>query len=144
MAHGTWWSTNRHRLLRLSEVPADADGVIRRAAFVVPRGTGLSDAAFSLAVVARVKGMDQMALEHAVSEPGTAWRLPRWQPTGTWESTGDPALVFRPGELFRVTFTGPARSFLTIPSRVVAALADSDAAIAPDNPFRAQPPACQI
>ena len=49
-----------------AEVPFDRDGVIRRAAFVVARGAGPPAPAFSLAVVGRLGGMDQGALDAAV------------------------------------------------------------------------------
>ncbi len=45
-----------------SRVPVDDDGVIRRAAFVVPHVMAPPEPAFSLAIAARLAGMDQAAL----------------------------------------------------------------------------------
>ncbi len=115
------------------DIPQEDDGMVRRAAFLVPRSGGRWDPAFSLAVAARLGRMDQSALERALAAPGGIV-LPRWRPGEGW--TGGPPVATRPGELTRINFVGPARAFLTIPSRVVAALGEAGSEVAADNPFR--------
>ena len=117
-------------------VPIDDDGLIRRAVFVVPRGTGPPEPAFSLAIVARLAGMDQQALETVPRSRGMPVSLPAWRSGGGWDLAGGSPLAFRPGELWRINFVGPAKSFLTIPSGAVVPLSDPGAEVAPDNPLR--------
>jgi adenylate cyclase len=117
-------------------VPVDGDGLIRRAAFLVPRAKGPREPAFSLAIAARLAGMDQVALESALRAPSGRLSLPAWQPKGTWMRRGEPPMPIRPGDLWRINFVGPAGSFLTVPSGAVVPLADPGAQIARDNPLR--------
>lgn len=90
-----------------ADVPADQDGVIRRVAPMLPRPGGRATPTLGLAVVAGFTGADP---------------------------AGSAALL--PEGLLRVNYVGPARTFLTIPSGAVAALADPAAEIASDNPLR--------
>lgn len=113
------------------DFPNDLDGTTRRLAPLVPQDGRLVPA-FGVAVAARLAGLDQAALERAVAEG----RLPlaRWRPGGDAEP--GPPIAARPGEYWRINFVGPARSFLTVPSGVVAALDAADAELAADNPLR--------
>lgn len=113
------------------DLPDDLDGTTRRVAPVVPQEGRLAPA-FSMAVTARLAGLDQPALERAVAAGSV--RLARW-PEGEGTAPATP-LDVRPGDFWRINYMGPARSFLTIPSSVVAALADGGAGLAADNPFR--------
>ncbi len=116
-------------------VPVDHDGTIRRAAFLVPRVTGFPEPAFSLAIAARLAGMDQVALETKLRAPGALVPLPAWSGEG-WDMTGHPPVAIQPGELWRINFVGPARSFLTIPSSAMVRLSKPGTEIAQDNPLR--------
>ncbi|HUG36578.1 MAG TPA: adenylate/guanylate cyclase domain-containing protein [Candidatus Limnocylindrales bacterium] len=106
-----------------AEVPIDGDGVIRRAAFLVAPGSAPPEPALSVAVAARLAGLDRPALE-AMVQKGTV-PLPR-RNGGT--------LAAAPNELFRINFLGPAGTFLTIPSDAIVALADPGVDVARDNP----------
>jgi adenylate cyclase len=117
-------------------IPADDDGLIRRAAFLVPRGTGPLEPAFSLAVAARLAGMDQAALEAALRASGGLVSLPAWRAGGGWDPAGAPPGPIPPPELERINIVGPAKSFLTNPSSAVAPLSDPGSEIASDNPLR--------
>lgn len=117
-------------------LPVDGDGVVRRATLLVPRHPGPPEPAFSLAIAARLAGMDQGALETALHPAGGLLRLPAWQPSGGWAMTGGPPLAIYSGELWRINFVGPAQSFLTIPSGAVVPLSHPGVEIARDNPFR--------
>jgi adenylate cyclase len=98
--------------------------VIRRAPLVLTPAGGPIEPAFSTAVVARYFGMSPDALSAAM--------LAGQVPAGArGEPMSSPA-----GQLWRINFVGPARSFLTIPAGSVLALADPDVAPAPDNPLR--------
>ncbi len=129
-------------------VPAEPDGVIRHIVpVVVPaqRASGAREAArrepdavvpsLAVAVAARGAGLDPRPL-------GSAWRgeapvpVPRSRPGRPLESGAAEGVTFRPGALWRINYVGPAKSFFTIPSDVVAALADPAAEIATDNPLR--------
>lgn len=92
-------------------IPEDTDGVVRRAAMLVPRSGGGAEPALALAVVARREGVSPEALARRFGQE-------------------------RAGELVRINYAGPAGSFLTLPSRVVAALGEAGAEVPPDNPFR--------
>jgi adenylate cyclase len=118
-----------------AEVPVDRDGVIRRAAFAIAQGDGTAAPAFSLAVVGRMGGMDQGALDAVVRGERGAPPLPAWRRAGA-PGDGASPVPLRAGELVRINFVGPARSFLTVPSDAVAALAEPAADVAEDNPFR--------
>ncbi|MGH7267518.1 MAG: CHASE2 domain-containing protein [Candidatus Rokuibacteriota bacterium] len=116
-------------------VPVDRDGVIRRAAFVVPHPSAGSMPAFALALVAAIDGTNPPALlERATRDADGRISPPVWR-AGTWQLRG-PALGLRPGERWRINFVGPANSFLTIPSDAVAALAEPEAQVATDNALR--------
>jgi adenylate cyclase len=117
-------------------VPVDDDGVIRRAAFVVPQFTGSPAPALSLAIAARLAGMDQPVLEKALHAPDTKMALPVWRSGEGWDIAGGPPITIRSGELWRINFAGPAKSFLTIPSGAVVPLGEPGAAIASNNPLR--------
>ena len=117
-------------------VPVDDDGMIRRSAFLVPQVTGLPEPALSLAIAARLAGMDQTALEMAIRTPDGKVSLPTWRAGAGWDMAGGPPITIRPGELRRVNFAGPAQSFLTIPSGAVVPLSEPGATIAWNNPLR--------
>jgi adenylate cyclase len=117
-------------------VPVDDDGVIRRAVYALPRGMAPPEPAFSLAIAARLAGMDQMALEMAIRIPDGKVSLPMWGAGENWDLAGGSPITIRPGELWRVNFAGPARSFLTIPSDSVVSLDEPGAEIAWNNPLR--------
>jgi len=127
----------RRRVVSGSDgVPIDPDGVIRRAAFVVPRPDGGPVPALGLAVLAHLGGTDPQALvEKASRAPDGMVSLPVWQPAGSWDVAG-PALRVRTGELWRINFVGPQKSFLTIPGDAVARLGDAGATVAAENPLR--------
>ena len=93
--------------LAAADVPADPDGVIRRVAPMLPRRGGRAAPTLGLALVAGFTGAD---------------------PEG-WAAV-------LPEGLLRINYVGPARTFLTIPSGAVSALADPAAEIASDNPLR--------
>jgi adenylate cyclase len=117
-------------------VPWERDGVIRRAALLVPDGPSRHPA-LSLAIVARLAGMTPGELDAFARAPGERdVRLPRWRAGGPVEAADRSPLTVRPDELLRINFVGPARSFLTIPSGAIAPLGDPDVEIAPDNPLR--------
>ena len=129
--------TVRRALVRgTPDVPEDKDGVIRRAAFLVPRGNEGTEPALSLAIVARLAGLDQAGLGRGLRAPGGLATFPAWRPGGGWDQGAGPPVPIRAGELWRINFVGPARSFLTIPSGAVVSLSDPGAEIARDNPLR--------
>jgi len=120
-------------------VPVEHDGVIRRGALLVPQATGPPAPALSLAVLAHLRPMDPPGIAGALGTPDGRVSLPAWQPQGTWDLAGSPALTLRPGELWRINFVGPEQSFLTIPSGAVAPLGepgDAQGEVAQDNPLR--------
>jgi CHASE2 domain-containing sensor protein len=119
-----------------SRVPVDDDGVIRRTAFLVPHVRGPPKPAFSLAIAARLAGMDQVALEQALRTPDGQLSLPTWRPAGGWDLDGGQPLTIRAGEPWRVNFVGPAKSLLTLPSSAVVPLGDPGTPIAQHNPLR--------
>ena len=114
------------------QMPVDDDGFIRHVAPVVPARDGVV-AALGVAVAARVGGADPMTLLAAVRTGGTV-PIPKTRAGGTMEAPAPVAV--RAGDLWPINYVGPARSFLTVPSDVVAALAEPDAEIAADNPLR--------
>jgi len=111
-----------------SSVPVDGDGVVRHVALAVP-GLDRPAPALALAVAARLAGLDPAALDRAFQ--AGAVPLPAWPPGGA-----DSPVEVQTGALQRINFVGPPGTFLTIPSDPVAALADGEAAVAPDNPLR--------
>jgi adenylate cyclase len=116
------------------EVPLDADGIIRRAALLVPREPGRYEPSFMLALMGRLVGMTQGTLSAALQARGGLSPVPVWHPRGSWTLRETPPLPARPGELWRINYVGPSGSFLTIPSNAVAALADGGD-LAHDNPL---------
>jgi adenylate cyclase len=115
-------------------VPVDGDGVIRRTAlFVADRDRGATPV-LAVAVLARAGWPDAPARLAAAARTGQL-ALPTWRPGGGLDPEGAP-LPFRPGDLLRINFVGPEKSFLTIPSTTVASLADPAAAVPADNPLR--------
>jgi adenylate cyclase len=109
----------------LPDVPKEPDGMIRQAALVLAGPDGAPEPALSAAVAARFAGLDRRGLEAALAAgvlPGSL--------------SGDKVRVGRPGELRRINYVGPARSFLTIPAGAIVALAESDTPPAADNPLR--------
>jgi adenylate cyclase len=117
------------------EVPLDSDGVIRRAALLVPRDGGSPEPAFSLALMARLVGMSQSTITGSIQGNGGLSPVPVWQPRGGWTLREKPLLPLRPGELWRINYVGPAGSFLTIPSNAVAAIGEATEEPARDNPL---------
>ncbi|MBI4609580.1 MAG: adenylate/guanylate cyclase domain-containing protein [Candidatus Rokubacteria bacterium] len=117
-------------------MPVDDDGLIRRAALLIPQGSRPPQPALSLAIAARLGGMDRVALETVLRTRGGLIALPVWRSGGRWDLTGDPPVAVRPGDLWRINFVGPARSFLTIPSGAVVPLSDPALEVARDNPLR--------
>ncbi|MBI3456086.1 MAG: adenylate/guanylate cyclase domain-containing protein [Candidatus Rokubacteria bacterium] len=117
-------------------VPVDPDGVIRRAAFLVPQGAGSAVPALSLAVLARLAEGDSRRLEAARHPSGSLVALPVWQGDGAWGTTAGGPVPVRPGELWRIAFVGPQKSVLTISSDAVAPLSDDASPVAEDNPLR--------
>jgi adenylate cyclase len=119
-----------------AEVPVDDDGVVRHVAYLIPRGAGRSEPAFALAVAARLGGTAQHDVDALARVGGGLVALPMSLPDGVWMTRGGSPIPLHPGELSRINFVGPARSFLTIPSEAVVGLADPRAAIAQDNALR--------
>ena len=120
-------------------MPEDGDGLIRRAALLIPGGdAGRHGPSLALAVAARLGGLSQDGLERALAGAGGVVPLPRLR-HGRLEAAGGAPVTVRPGELVRINFVGRARSFLTIPSAAVAALGEPGAEAAPDNPLRGRP-----
>lgn len=115
-------------------VPVDRDGVIRRTALFVGEPAGHVAPVLAVAVLARAGGRDAPARLAAASRAGSL-ALPTWRPGGGLDPGGAP-LPFRAGELLRINFVGPEKSFLTIPSTTVARLGDPEAAVPADNPLR--------
>ncbi|MGH7388616.1 MAG: CHASE2 domain-containing protein [Candidatus Rokuibacteriota bacterium] len=115
-----------------SSVPVDADGVVRHVALAVP-GPAAAVPALGLAVVARLGGLDQAALDRALAA-GTV-HLPA-RSAGADRGDAGGAVDVVAGELQRINFAGPAGTFLTIPSDAVAALAEPEVPIARDTPLR--------
>jgi adenylate cyclase len=100
---------SRVKVLRaFVEVPEDGDGVVRRTALLVAGEKVPFRPSLALATAARMTNADPEVLARHFD-------------------AGPPRLL-------HVNFVGPARTFLTIPSDVVVALADGEAP--PDNPLR--------
>jgi adenylate cyclase len=124
-------------VIRASDrIPVDDDGVIRRVSLLVPQPRRSQTPALSLALLARLtrRTAEDMVLE-AVRSPDQRVSLPVWRSEGSWDLEG-PSLALRPGELWRINFVGPEKSFLTIPSNVVESLSGPAAEVASDNPIR--------
>jgi adenylate cyclase len=116
------------------EVPLDSDGVIRRASLLIPREPGTYEPAFMLSLMGRLVGMNQSTLLGALHARGGLSPVPVWHPRSSWTLRESPPLPVRSGEVWRINYVGPSGSFLTIPSNVVAALADGGE-LARDNPL---------
>lgn len=116
-------------------VPVDDDGVIRRAALLVPPDGDQPRPALGVAILGRLAGMDQVALEAALRAGGPV-ALPAWRPEGGWHRAGGPPVPIRAGELWRINYAGPARTFLTIPSDALLPLGEPGVEVAADNPLR--------
>jgi adenylate cyclase len=102
---------SRVRVLRGSpDVPEDNDGLVRRTALFMPAETGPPQPSLALALVARM--------------------------TNTTPEAAARRFDAMPGQLVHVNFAGPAKTFLTIPSDVVASLAAPSVELRPDNPLR--------
>jgi CHASE2 domain-containing sensor protein len=117
-------------------IPVDDDGMIRRAALSLLRPMGPAEPAFSLAIAARLVGMDQTALQMALQTADGKVSLPTWRSGEGWDLAGAPPVMIRPGVLWRINFAGPAKSFLTISSGAVVSLNDPGDTIAWNNPLR--------
>ena len=119
----------------VSDVPEDSDAVIRRANLLVRQGSQVQPT-FALAILARLGGMNQRALETALRSPHRVLSLPLWKPGTGWQAAGELPRDVQPDTLWRVNFVGPARTFLTIPSETVATLGDKGSEVPADNPLR--------
>jgi adenylate cyclase len=86
-----------------------------------------------VAVAARLGGVGPTLLD-AASRGGGALPIPRARAGGALERAAPVAV--RAGQMWPINYVGPARTFLTVPSDVVAALAEPGAEIAADNPLR--------
>ena len=117
-------------------VPMDRDGVIRRVALVIRAADGAPVPSLAVALLGRLAGQEPQALVEAASrDRGHAVSLPARHSDGTWDVMGPPVQL-RAGEVWRFNWVGPAKSFLTIPSDVVARLGDPGVEVAADNPIR--------
>ncbi|MBM3219154.1 MAG: adenylate/guanylate cyclase domain-containing protein [Candidatus Rokubacteria bacterium] len=102
--------SSRVKVLRGSpDVPEESDGLVRRTSLVMT-GRGGDEPSLALATIARARGVTP---EFVARQYDAA-----------------------PGRLIHVNFAGPAQTFLTIPSDVVAALASDTVELPPDNPLR--------
>jgi adenylate cyclase len=103
--------SSRVKVLRGSpDVPEDSDGLVRRTSLVMATPRGGEEPSLALATIARARG----ATPEFVARQYDA----------------------AAGRLVHVNFAGPAQTFLTIPSDVVAALANDTVELPPDNPLR--------
>lgn len=93
------------------DVMEDADHTVRRAVLMFPRSGGAVEPAFAVAVAARLRAVEPRAFVSTLE-------------------------VGRRERTVPINFAGPARTFLTIPSDVVAALGDGGSDVAATNPFR--------
>jgi adenylate cyclase len=119
-----------------AEVPKDDDGFFRRIPLVVPLPDGQVFPSLSLAMLARLGGLDGPALARTLAGPEPIeLSLPMWdEPRGRLTDRAS-LRFFRDGD-WKINFIGPARSFLTISSDAVYQLGNSDQEIARDNPLR--------
>jgi adenylate cyclase len=117
----------------VAEAVPDADGLIRRAPLAVRRGTAV-EPSFALAVVSRFQGLDRAAIKVALESRG-AVELPQWR-TKASERIGSSPVTVVPDAPARINLVGPAGTFLSIPSRTVADLAEPGAKVPPGNPLR--------
>ena len=122
-------------LVATPAVPLDRDGFVRRVDPVLPGPSGRPAPTLGLAVLARLGGLHAGALEEAMAE-GRPLSLPRLQSGSRLALTGVPPVVATAGLEWPINYVGPAGSFLTLSSDVVAALGDSNQEPAADNPLR--------
>jgi adenylate cyclase len=115
-------------------VPVDSDGVIRRTALFVRGPAGGLSPVLAVAVLARAGGPDAPARLATAARTGSL-TLPTWRAGGGVDAIGAP-LPFGVGDLPRISFVGPEKSFLTIPSSTVARLGDPGTTVPADNPLR--------
>jgi adenylate cyclase len=124
-----------HVVLASPSVPADDDGLIRRIDAVLPGPGGRPAPTLGLAVAARVAGLDGRTLGEALAA-GHPLALPRLHSSGALAPDASRPVVARAGVEWPINYVGPAGSFLTIPSDVMAAVGDADGEPATDNPLR--------
>jgi adenylate cyclase len=115
-----------HVVLASPLVPHDPDGRIRRLDAVLPGPGDRPAPTLSLAVAARLAGLDGPALESALAA-GRPLALPRVHRDGALAPSGAPAVVARAGVEWPINYVGPAGSFFTIPSDLLAQAGDPGA-----------------
>jgi adenylate cyclase len=115
-----------HVVLASPLVPHDPDGRIRRVDAVLPAPDGRPAPTLSLAVVARLGGLDGPALDEALAT-GRPLALPRVHRHGALAPSGAPAVVARTGVEWPINYVGPGGSFFTLPSDLVAQAGDPGA-----------------
>ena len=120
-------------LYGVAEMPEDSDGVIRRTGLVIRRDFGL-EPSFGLAVLARMGGLDQRALERAIGGH-QGLRLPVLRPGGGWQAAGEP-IDIQPDVFRRINFVGPRATFLTFPSGTFASLGEAGSQVPAESPLR--------
>jgi len=122
-----------------AEVARDDDGLLRRLPLTLPLADGGFAPSLALSLLAHLGGLDSAALRRALAGPEPiVLSLPRWDETRGELRPATP-LRFAHDEDWRINFTGPPGSFLTIPSDPVfrlGRLGTADAAAARDNPLR--------
>ena len=119
-----------------AEVPKDEDGFFRRIPLAVPLPDGQFFPSLSLALLARLGGQDIAALARRLSGPEPIeLSLPEWDEARGKLMHDSPLRFFRDDD-WKINFTGPAGSFLTINSDAVYQLGASNQEIARDNPLR--------
>jgi len=121
-------------VLASPDVLPDADHVIRRVQPVLPATGGAPAPTLGLAVSARLAGFDDRDLVEAL-KTGRPLALPRLR-HGALEPAGPPPVVARAGESWPINYVGRTGTFLTIPSDVLAGLAEPGLEPAADNPLR--------
>jgi adenylate cyclase len=121
-------------VLGAPDVPQDDDHVIRRVEPVIAGAGRPPMPSLALAVAARVAGLDGAALTAALAD-GAPLALPRARGERL-EPRGTPPVIARGGMLWPINYVGRAGSFITIPSDVVARLAEPGNEPAADNALR--------
>jgi len=124
-----------HVVLASPSVPADDDGFIRRIDPVLPGPGGRPAPTLGLAIAARLAGLDGPALDEALAT-GRPLALARVHSSGALVPDQSRPVVARAGLEWPINYVGPAGSFLTIPSDVMAAVGDAEGEPAADNPLR--------
>lgn len=119
-----------------AEVARDDDGLLRRLPLTLPLADGGFAPSLALSLLAQLGGLDAAALRRALAGPEPiVLSLPRWDEARGELRAGTP-LRFTRDEDWRINFTGPPGSFLTIPSDPVFQLGAAGAPAAWDNPLR--------